>query len=152
MTLQWERRKESRWWLEAPAAACTQIKVKAEQLTGMENHWMYQEWVGFRARWGRRGLDGEHGREDGALSAGILPTDNTQLKHLEGNPWVLRPPSPIWQIRIGNGHCWADRSMDWRTGQGGLNLWVGQRWWSLTNDGSSPRNTLYWLCDLPQVI
>ena len=22
---------------------------------------------------------------------GMLPTDNTQLKYLEGNPWVLRP-------------------------------------------------------------
>ena len=22
---------------------------------------------------------------------GMLPTDNTQLKHLEGDPWVLRP-------------------------------------------------------------
>lgn len=26
-----------------------------------------------------------------ALSVGVLPTDNTQLKYLEGKPWVLRP-------------------------------------------------------------
>lgn len=34
---------------------------------------------------------GDRGGEDGAPSTGILPTDNTQLKDLGGNPWVLRP-------------------------------------------------------------
>lgn len=33
----------------------------------------------------------ETGGEDGVLSAGILPIDKTQLKHLGGNPRVPRP-------------------------------------------------------------
>ena len=40
---------------------------------------------------GGGGLMESRGGEDGAPSTGILPTDNTQLKYLEGNPWVLRP-------------------------------------------------------------
>lgn len=104
------------------------------------------------ARWGRRGLDGGHGREDGALSTGILPTDNTQLKYLGGNPWVLRPLSPIWRVRIGRSQHWAAGSVDWRTSLRRLNLWVGQRWHSLPKHGWSPRNTFHRLCDLHQVI
>lgn len=40
---------------------------------------------------GEGGLMEGRGGEDGALSTGILLTDNTQLKYLEGNPWVPRP-------------------------------------------------------------
>ena len=37
--------------------------------------WVQEEGAGWRAGEG----------------TGMLPTDNTQLKYLEGNPWVLRP-------------------------------------------------------------
>lgn len=40
---------------------------------------------------GGAGLVEEMGGEDGVLSAGILPIDKTQLKHLGGIPRVLRP-------------------------------------------------------------
>lgn len=36
---------------------------------------------------GGAGLVGDAGGEDGALSAGIVPIDNTLLKYLGGNPW-----------------------------------------------------------------
>lgn len=73
----WRGWGESTWWLEAPAAACTQITVKAA-LTGVEKHWIYWECVGSALGEGGRGYTEGTWREDGALSTGILPTDYTQ--------------------------------------------------------------------------
>lgn len=149
MTLQREG-DASTWWLEAPAAACTQIKVQAE-LTGMEKHGIYREWVGSVQGEGGAGLVANTGGEDGVLSAGTLPINKTQLKHLGGNLWVLRP---IVSHMVGRD--WQQPVLGWQAHEmkdrsGKLCYRVGQSWCSLYKHGFRPTTTFYWPRDLQWV-
>jgi hypothetical protein len=103
---------ESTWWLEAPAAACTQITVKAE-LTGMEKHWIYWECVGSTVGEGGRDYTGGMGA-GGRMEAQALAFAHwlySDIKNTSGGLWVLRAMGtheavlgPQWLWLEGHGH------------------------------------------------